>query len=170
MRQPTEGDLSMSTDVRQAWILREIAPIEPGIVCIDIERMIRFYTGVLGLKLINDAETTPEMSTKFGTTPEGYRIVRLQTALGQKVKLVQPPVPPMRNPLPEWVYQRQGIAYLTFVVADVNEVVTRLKEHGVRMVSQGIVEVRKGILAIYTLDPEDNYVEFVEFPTQREMR
>jgi catechol 2,3-dioxygenase-like lactoylglutathione lyase family enzyme len=158
----------MGIGVPQAWTLRVIGPIEPGIVCIDIERMIRYYTGVLGLKLINDAETTPEMSTKFGTTPEGYRIVRLQTALGQKVKLVQPKTPPARNPLQEWVYQRHGIAYLTFVVADVHEVVARLKEHRVRMVSQGIVEVRKGILAIYTLDPEDNYVEFVEFPTQPE--
>jgi lactoylglutathione lyase len=158
----------MSTVVQQDWTLREVAPIEPGIVCIDIERMIRFYSGVLGLQLINDAETTPEMSTKFRTTPDGYRIVRLQTALGQKVKLVQPKVPPARNPLPQWVYQRQGIAYLTFVVADVEEVVARLMAHGVRMVSEGIVEIRKGILAIYTLDPEDNYVEFVEFSSQRE--
>lgn len=158
----------MSANVQQGWSLREVAPIEPGIVCIDIERMIQFYSGVLGLQLINDAETTPEMSTRFGTTPDGYRIVRMQTALGQKVKLVQPKVSPARNPLPRWVYQRQGIAYLTFVVADVGEVVARLKANGIRTVSEEIVEVRKGILAIYALDPEDNYVEFIEFTTQRE--
>lgn len=158
----------MTMGLQQDWRLREVAPIEPGIVCIDIERMIHFYNGVLGLHLINDAETTPEMSRKFGTTPDGYRIVRLQTELGQKLKLVQPKVPPVRNPLPEWVYGRQGIAYFTFVVADLGDVSARLKAHGVRMVSQGIVEIRTGILAIFVLDPEDNYVEFVEFLTQRE--
>ena len=107
------------------------------------------------------------MSTKFGATPNGYRIVRLQTTLGQRIKLVQPKMQPARNPLPKWVYQRQGIAYLTFVVGDVEEVVKRLKEHGVRMVSQEVVEIRSGILAIYTLDPEDNYLEFVEIMPEK---
>jgi lactoylglutathione lyase len=158
----------MSTVAQDDWALHEVAPIEPGIVCIDIEKMIRFYSGVLGLRLVNDAETSPEMSTKFGTTPNGYRIVRLQTALGQKVKLVQPKIPPARNPLLQWVYQRQGLAYLTFVVTDVEEVVSRLKAGGVRTVSEEIVEIREGILAIYTLDPEDNYVEFVELLRQTE--
>ena len=168
MPQPTESDVPMSTTEQQPWRLREISPIEPGIVCIDIERMIRFYTEVLGLELINDAQTVPEMSTRFGTTPDGYRIVRLQTERGQKIKLVQPKVPPAPSPLPQWVYQRQGIVYVTFVVAHVAEVVAQLKAHGVRTVSDAPVEIRKGILAIYTLDPEDNYVEFIEYPAQPE--
>lgn len=152
----------MNKENQQPWRLREVAPIEPGIVCIDIERMIRYYTGVLGLQLINDAETTPEMSTKFGTTPDGYRIVRLQTSLGQRIKLVQPKIPPPRNPVPPWVYQRQGIVYMTFVVADLDDVVARLKAANVRLISPEVVEIRKGIFAIYTLDPEDNYVEFLQ--------
>jgi catechol 2,3-dioxygenase-like lactoylglutathione lyase family enzyme len=156
----------VSTSVQQDWRLREVAPIEPGIVCVDIERMIQFYSEVLGLELLNDAETSPEVSTRFGTTPEGYRIVRLQTALGHRVKLVQPKTPPARTALPQWVYERQGIAYLTFVVADVEDVVAQLRSRGVRMVSQGIVEVRTGIFAVYMLDPEDNYVEFIEYRTQ----
>ena len=155
---------SMKSDMQENWKLQEIAPVEPGIVCIDIERMIRFYSQVLGLRVINDAETSAEMSTKFGTTPDGYRIVRLQTERGQRIKLVQPKVSPPQNPLPGWVYQRQGIVYLTFVVADLEEVVSQLKVRGVRTVSEAPVEIRKGILAIYTLDPEDNYVEFIEYP------
>lgn len=156
----------MSTRVRQDWKLCETAPIEPGIVCIDIERMMRFYCGVLGLQLLNDAKTSPQVSTRFGATPDGYRIVRLQTTLGQKLKLVQPKEPPERNRLPQWVYQRHGIAYLTFVVADVEDVVAQLSKHGVKVVSRGIVEVRAGIFAIYMLDPEDNYVEFIEYRAQ----
>lgn len=153
----------MSTTAQQpGWRLREVAPIEPGLVCVEIERMIEFYSGVLGLRLFSDAETSPAKSAQFGATPDGYRIVRLETALGQKLKLVQPKVAPARNPLPPWVFERQGIAYITFVVADLEEVVAQLRQHGVRIVSQGIVEIRERIFAIYTLDPEDNYVEFIE--------
>jgi catechol 2,3-dioxygenase-like lactoylglutathione lyase family enzyme len=154
----------MSTTAQPVWTLRETGPIELGIVCIDIDLMIRYYTEVLGLRLMNDAETTPDTSTRFGTTPDGYRIVRLQTELGQKLKLVQPKLPPVFNPLSRWVFERQGIAYMSFAVADLEEVVARLKAHAVRLVGEGVVEVRKGILAVFTLDPEDNYVEFVQYP------
>jgi lactoylglutathione lyase len=149
---------------KQPWTLRMVAPLEPGIVCIDIERMLKFYTEVLGLKLVSDAETTPEMSTKFRATPHGYRIIRMQTPYGERVKLVQPKVAPVPNPVPEWVYQRHGIAYFTFIIDNMSEMVARLKAHKVKLVSDGPVEVRPGVFALYTLDPEGNYVEFVEFP------
>lgn len=160
----------MNSAKQRDWRLCEIAPVEPGIVCIDIEQMIRFYTDVLGLRMINDVETSPERSSKFGAAPDGYRIVRLQTAMGQKLKLVQPKTPPSRNPLPEWVFQRQGIAYLTFVVADIRDVTARLKACGVRTVSYEPVEIRERIVAIFTLDPENNYVEFVETLAKEERK
>ena len=149
---------------KEPWTLKMVAPLEPGIVCIDMERMLKFYTEVLGLKLVSDAETTPEMSTKFRATPYGYRIVRMQTPYGERVKLVQPKVPPVQNPVPEWVYQRHGLAYFTFIIDNMSEMVARLKAYKVKLVSDGPVEVRPGVFALYTLDPEGNYVEFVEFP------
>jgi len=149
---------------KEPWALKMVAPLEPGIVCVDMERMLKFYTEVLGLKLVSDAETTPEMSTKFRATPHGYRIVRMQTPYGERVKLVQPKVPPVQNPVPEWVYQRHGLAYFTFIISNMSEMVARLKAYKVKLVSDGPVEVRPGVFALYTLDPEGNYVEFVEFP------
>jgi hypothetical protein len=32
------------------------------------------------------------------------------------------------------------------------------------MMSEEPVEVRKGVFALYTVDPEGNYIEFVEYP------
>jgi catechol 2,3-dioxygenase-like lactoylglutathione lyase family enzyme len=148
----------------EPWSLKMVAPLEPGIVCIDMERMLKFYTEVLGLKLVSDAETTPEMSKKFGATPHGYRIVRLQTPYGERVKLVQPKTPPQQRPVPEWTFQRHGFAYMTFIIGDMQDMVARLKAHGVKLVSEGPVEVRTGVFALFTLDPEGNYVEFVKFP------
>jgi lactoylglutathione lyase len=140
------------------------SPLEPGIVCIDIERMLDFYTEVLGLKFVSDAEAFAEMSTKFGTGPHGFRIIRLQTPYGERIKLVQPKKTSLQqNQVPKWVFERQGIAYLTFVIVDVKEVTTRLKKYGVKLFSDGPVEIREGITAVFARDPEGNFLEFVEY-------
>jgi len=68
------------------------------------------------------------------------------------------------NPVPTWVYERHGLAYLSFVIARLGEAVTRLKAHGVKLMSGESVEVRPGVFALYVLDPEGNYVEFVDYP------
>jgi lactoylglutathione lyase len=156
--------MAFHVNSQQSWSLKMVVPLEPGIVCIDIDRMLDFYTGVLGLTLVSDAKTTPEMSRRSGATPDGYRIVRLQTPYGERIKLVQPRKPPKQNPVPEWVHERQGFAYLTFVIADMKEVISRLKEHGVKFLSDETVEVRKGVCVLYSLDPEGNFIEFVEYP------
>ena len=147
----------------QPWPFKMVAPVEPGIVCINLDRMLKFYTEVLGLKVFSDAQTTPEMSTKFGSTPHGYRIVRLQTPDGGRIKLVQPNQDaPAQNPVPHWVFERQGIASFTFIVDDAKPILARLKANHVTLISEEPVEVRKGVFAQFLLDPEGNYVEFVE--------
>lgn len=157
-------ETTSAAKAEQPWSFKMVAPLEPGIVCIDMDRMLKFYTEVLGLTLVADAQTTPEMSTKFRATPHGYRIVRLQTPYGERIKLAQPKVPPVQNPVPQWVYERQGLAYFTFIVDDMKPILARLKANKVRLISEEPVEVRKGVFAQFVLDPEGNYVEFVEYP------
>jgi lactoylglutathione lyase len=153
-----------NTQPRQAWSLRMVAPLEPGIVCLDIDRMFKFYTQVLGLRFASDAEAGAEMSTKFGTGPNGFRIIRLQTPYGERIKLIQPKKAVLKpNESPEWVFYRQGIAYITFVIADVHEVASHLQKHAVDLVSDGPVPIREGITAIFARDPEGNFLEFVEY-------
>jgi catechol 2,3-dioxygenase-like lactoylglutathione lyase family enzyme len=149
---------------KQSWSMKMVSPLEPGIVCIDIDRMLDFYTGVLGLTFATDAVASPEMSTEFGTGPHGFRIIRLQTPYGERIKLVQPKQTALQqSPIPRWVFERQGIAYLTFIIDDVHEVTARLRERGVEFFSKGPVEIRKGITAIFARDPEGNFLEFVEY-------
>ena len=154
----------MKAEAEKSWSLRMVSPLEPGIVCVDIDRMLDFYTQVLGLKFVSDAQASAEMSTKFGTGPHGFRIIRLQTPYGERVKLIQPKQLSLKQaPVPEWVFERQGIAYLTFVVIDVQEVTARLKRYGVESFSEEPVEIRAGITAIFARDPEGNFIEFVEY-------
>lgn len=154
----------MNPQLRPSWSLRMVAPLEPGIVCINLERMFDFYTTVLGLRLASDAEASPQMSTRFGTGPHGFRIIRLQTPYGERIKLIEPKNTALgQREIPQWVFDRQGIAYLTFVIADVHEVVSRLKQHRVDLVSEDPVPIREGITAIFAKDPEGNFLEFVEY-------
>jgi lactoylglutathione lyase len=154
----------MSIQPKESWSIKMVAPLEPGIVCMDIERMLAFYTEVLGLTFVSDAEATAEMSTEFGTSPNGFRIIRLQTPYGERIKLVQPKkFPPQPSQVPQWVFEGQGIAYITFVVADVHEAAARLEKFKVEVMSKGPVNIRKGIIAIFAKDPEGNFVEFVEY-------
>ncbi|HVA94058.1 MAG TPA: VOC family protein [Candidatus Dormibacteraeota bacterium] len=154
----------MNADAEKSFSLKMVAPLEPGIVCVDIDRMLDFYVRVLGLTLMSDDEATPEMSAIFGAAPHGFRIIRLQTPYGERVKLVQ-----IRNghatgiPAPEWVFHRQGIAYITFIVSNIDEVTERLTAQGVKLVRPEPVEVRKGFVALFVEDPEGNFVEFVEY-------
>jgi hypothetical protein len=43
------------------------------------------------------------------------------------------------------------------------EMVARLNECHVKLVINEPLEVRKGFLALFALDPEGNYLEFVEY-------
>jgi catechol 2,3-dioxygenase-like lactoylglutathione lyase family enzyme len=141
-----------------------VAPLEPGIVCSDLQGMLHFYEGVLGFEKVSDAEATAEMSAQFGASPLGYRIVRLQTPYGERIKLVQTKAgaKPKRE-LSKWTFEQQGLAYITFIVSDVNEVAIRLRANGVRFVNREPMEVRKGFHALFVTDPEGNYIEFVQY-------
>jgi catechol 2,3-dioxygenase-like lactoylglutathione lyase family enzyme len=154
----------MTNPSKISWSLRMVSPLEPGIVCVDLDRMLDCYTEVLGLKFVSDTEAFAEMSTKCGTSPHGFRIIRLQTPYGERIKLVQPKKTALQqSQSPEWVFEGQGIAYITFVVADVKEVTARLKQYEVELMSQEPIEIREGITAIFTKDPEGNFLEFVEY-------
>lgn len=138
-------------------------PLEIGIVVNDIQQMIDFYVNIVGLKVVADNEAKAGGSAAVGTTPHGYRIVRLQTPYGERVKFVQTnKETPQPAPVPQWVYQRHGLCYLTFVIADMQEMAKVLKNKGVKMMSPEPVEVRPGVFCLNVLDPEGNFIEFVE--------
>ena len=147
-----------------SWQMKMTVPLEFGISTIDIDRMIKFYTEILGLRWVGDNSVTAQMSIRTGATPDGYRIVRLQTPHGERIKLVQTGSPPKQNEPAPYVFERQGFAYLTFVIEDLDGMIKRLRDHRVKLLSGGEkVEVRPGVFAIYAIDPEGNSIEFVEY-------
>ena len=154
---------STTKETGDPFALKMVAPLEPAIICFDIERMLQFYQDILGLKLVGDVETPAEIAARLHISPHGYRIVRLQSPYGERIKLVQPKVHPKGRTAADYVYERPGYAYMSFLVANMDEVFSRLRAHKLTIVSDGIVETRKGVWALFTRDPEGNFVEFVRY-------
>ena len=140
------------------------APLEIGLCVRDMTRMVDFYTKVLGFSYISFAEAASENSRLAGFTPSGYEIVRLQTNYGERIKLNRPLEPPRERSDDAYILDRQGTAYLTFIVNALDEIVAGLKKAGVPVLpNEGTVEVRPGVRLCTARDPEGNHLEFVEY-------
>jgi catechol 2,3-dioxygenase-like lactoylglutathione lyase family enzyme len=141
-----------------------VAPLEPAIVCFDVERMLKFYVGLLGLEVKSDIVASPAIGKAIHISHHGYRILRLQTPYGERIKLIQSNVPPAAPPDRDYVYECHGYAYLTFIVSNIEEVLPKLERENIKIVSDGVVEVRPGVLAFFIKDPEGNFVEICNYP------
>ena len=145
-------------------MLNMTAPLEMGICIGDPERMIGFYQNVLGFELISDLEVPPEKSGPAGFSRGGYRIIRLQTSRGERIKLVHPTSEPEDRSTGGEVLSRKGNVYLTFIVEDLKTTVARIRSSGAPVRTEGeIVEVREGVFLSILDDPEGNHLEFVEY-------
>ena len=158
------GGLSGS-HAQTSWSLKMTAPLEVAVSVNDMDKMLRFYTEVLGLKKVSDAKVPPEMTTKVGQSAHGLRVVRLATPYGEWIRLIQTGQPPKADEVPRYVFDRHGLVYVSFLVTDIDSIVKRLKENGVKLQSGDTkIEVRPGLFVVYALDPEGNYIEFLEVP------
>ena len=142
----------------------QVSPLEVGLCVTDLQAMITFYTDVLGFELISEIDVPPEKSGPAGFCTSGYRIVRLQSGYGERLKLVRPVE--YQNPTfsNEMVLDRPGNVFLTFIVADLNDVVAKLKTAGLKVLTVGeLCEVREGVFLSNAEDPEGNFLEIVEY-------
>lgn len=155
----------MNSRPTSSYSFQMVAPMEVAISVNDMDRMLQFYTEVLGFKKFADNSVSPEMTTQVGQTPHGLRVVRLLTPNGEMVRLIRVGKPPVPGKVPPYIFERHGLIYVSFIVADLDGILKRLKENDVKLVSgDQKIEVRPGVFVVYALDPEGNYVEFLEYP------
>lgn len=138
------------------------APLEVAIACAGMEAMQRFYEDGLGLAHVSTIDVPAEMAAKAGFSDGGYRVTRLETPNGERIKLFQPqnpPAPVSRPPLP---LDRCGLAFLTLIVDELESVLERACAcGGVRPAGSAPVELRPGVTVAFVADPEGNAVELV---------
>lgn len=143
--------------------MKTVAPFEVGLTVRDVDALLPFYTDVLGFAVHSDLVVAPDAGRRSGLSPSGYRVVRLETDLGHRFKLAQPAASPEPVAAAGFAMQRQGGAYVTFIVADLPALHARLVAHGARILSEGVLDVRPGVGLLLAQDPEGNHLEFVAY-------
>jgi len=141
--------------------MKTVAPLEVGLVALDIDTLLPFYTEVLGLALLTDITVSRETSRAAGLAPEGYRVVRLESTGGDRIKLAQSLAAMAPSAPAPYPMARQGGAYVTFIVDDLPSLHERLRECGAAIRSEGVVVLRPGVSMVLATDPEHNWLEFV---------
>jgi len=116
------------------------------------------------MKVFSIDSIDAERSTAAALSPGGYTIARLETEGGDRLKLVAPHVCPARSEQRDFVLARCGFAYLTFIVPDILEMLSKLKEAGATIFTgESPVAFRHGVVDLFfAKDPEGNFLEFVE--------
>ncbi|HYD70290.1 VOC family protein [Azospirillum sp.] len=148
-----------------------LAPLEVGICCADLDTLAAFYTGVLGFTAVGTIEVPAEKAVGTGLCDAGYRVTRLQTPYGERIKLLQPATPPAESAPAARILDRRNTVYLTFIIDDLHGMVDRLRGAGVEpLTGPEPVEVRPGTVLAFVRDPEGNVLEFVQYADVRAYR
>ncbi|HUW38510.1 MAG TPA: VOC family protein [Rhodocyclaceae bacterium] len=143
--------------------MKALAPMEVGFAVADIDAVLPFYRDVLGLKVLSDVTAPADKSRQTGLAPEGYRVMRLENEAGDRLKLAQPTLAPLAAAPRAFALERQGGAYATFIVGDIDDLLERFRTAGADVRSAGKVEVRPGVWVLLVRDPEGNHLEFVQY-------
>ncbi len=140
------------------------APLEIAISCQDLDRMVDFYTGILGCQVINVIDMPPEKAKAIPLARAGYRVARLQTTGGERIKLLEPVAQRATVPKTDEVMMREHAFYITFIVEDLDALLETLKAKGVPVL-QGYekVEARPGFFLAFATDPEGNVIELNQY-------
>jgi lactoylglutathione lyase len=142
--------------------MKMTAPLEIGVCVADLPRAMAFYEGVLALEKISAIDLNEHGSQVSGLGTTGYRVVRLQTNYGERIKLVCPNGTPSRPGPAATPSSRTGLAYITFLVDDIDAMVNRCARAGY-LSMKGIVELRPGVRMALVPDPEGNFIEFAQY-------
>ena len=141
-----------------------VAPFEPAICVADLDRMKTFYCDQLGMSVFNVIEVPPDKSAPPGLAANGYTIMRLETNDGQRFKLVHPNDAPAPSVDRDHVLDRQGFAFVTFLIDELAGLIQRLEAAGIALMGDGkTFEVRDGVDIAFIKDPEGNCIELVEY-------
>lgn len=145
--------------------LEPVAPAELGYCVADMDRSLAFYRDLLGLEPVSDIQQPGSGATGTSIAASAYRVVRLQLATGERIKLFSPE----ERPAPQRTDQgapplsRVGYAFLTLIVADLEAAVSHLADNGVTVRPPGIRDLRNNVRIALADDPDGNVIELVQY-------
>jgi len=143
-----------------------------NLVVSDLDRMIAFYRDVLGLRITKRVTIFGEwVGSVVGLGDVHADVVYLDLDRGPRIELIRYNKPMLDRPMGVEKPNAPGLRHMAFGVDDIDAIVARLKQAGVRFFSdvQRVPEsqvpyaggVRKRL--VYFADPEGNLLELCEY-------
>ena len=137
-----------------------------GFIVRDLDSSVAFYTEIIGLQAVRRMEIDGEFAERVvGFKDAHLRVALLNMGDGHNLELVQYISPPSaggqinRNDL--------GASHLAFTVENLEEYHATMSQKGLRFLGPPPSLTRDGkvmVKAIYAQDPDNNWLEFMEFP------
>ncbi|HOX28320.1 MAG TPA: VOC family protein [bacterium] len=139
-------------------MVRSLAQV--GITCTNMDEMLKFYHGILGLPLL-EAIDVPEDQVRdvYGLT-DGTKVTLFlfRTGNGGFVELFR--FEPLGGGHQDVVWNRPGITHLALDVKNLPRVMEKLKSNGIKFVCP--VKNNLGTDFVFTRDPDGNLVELID--------
>lgn len=123
--------------------------IDIGIVVRDAEAALHFYRDVLGFEHVGEM-----------AMPGGGNMQRLMCGTSM-VKLVSHGTAPEASNPKGGLNKATGVRYWTISVSNIDEIVKACEEAG-NKIAVPITEIRPGVTIAMVVDPDGNWVEFLQ--------
>lgn len=145
--------------------MKMTAPLEVGLTVSDLPRMRAFYEAALGLTFVSEVYVPGPKASAAALSSCGYTALRLQTPMGERIKLIAPDeAPAPRVDLEGLILSHQSATYITFIVDDIETVVEQVRAAGGGLLNaEPVIEVRGGVLLSFLRDPEGHILEIVSY-------
>jgi catechol 2,3-dioxygenase-like lactoylglutathione lyase family enzyme len=143
--------------------------IDIGVVVSDLEKSLKFYTEVVGLKEAGGFEVNGQVASDAGLTEAAGLNIKVLTLGAEKsatkLKLVEVIGVQSEKDSNEFIHKQTGFSYITVHVSDMNAAIKRLEKADVKPVANGPValpkELAEGVFLTVIRDPDGNFVELV---------
>ena len=145
-----------------------LATRHTGIVVNDMEKCLRFWRDILGLKVVIDSwEEGDFIDTVQGLAGVKVHMAKLAAPDGTLIELLKDEKHPGEAPPDRQLFDR-GIGHVAFTVADVEAAFRVLRDEGCDVLSDPITSPDGKARLFFARDPEGNLLEIVQELKQQE--
>ena len=128
----------------------------------DLDKSVKFYQDVLGLKLMNVSGRDPSFSEKVTGIKGAHLKIAYLSGNNCSIELIQYISP--KGKKIDTTTCNVGSAHVCFNVDNFKDFMKRLKENNVGMANEPQIiptGPNKGRFVVYTKDPDSNNIEFI---------
>ena len=136
-----------------------------GIVVSDMERSVRFYCSLLGLKIVKDCTDKGQyIDTVLGMQNVDLRMVKCVTENGGMIELLEYLAPKKKEGVivPEIRLNNIGGTHVAFSVENIDEEYATLVKAGIKFVSKPVISSDGYAKVAFCRDPDGFYIELVQ--------